>query len=308
MKWIKRLAVFVVGLVLVLGLAGAGAYYYGVRGTPEWWQRPKVSAEEQAAAANRADQKIMETLSVVREMEAAARASTQPADPSDRRPAATQTASTRRVTFSEEELNGFFNKWDRLYGWTERYKHHITDPGIVLHDGRIVVAGNSAELGTVVSIHFDPELDDRGRLNLELSKVLAGRLPIPQGFFDKYRTAARTRLKAVLPELQRDAELRADGSANSEAMNAAMAKLFLNVLANEPGEPVLFLPVGQRGRSMPVKLTEVEIEDKSLSLTVTLLDPAERVALLDRIRQRYDDQKTALNTGRTPTGARNRGS
>ena len=296
MKWVKRLVVFVVGLALVLGVAAVGAYYYGVRGTPDWWQRPKASAEEQAAAANRADQKIMETLSLVREMDAAERARTRPADPNDRRPVAAASASERKVTFTEDELNGFFNKWDRLYGWTERYKEHLTDPGIVLHDGRIVVAGNSAELGAVISVHFSPELDDKGRLNLELSRVLAGRLPIPQGFFEKYRTAAQNRLESALPDLQRRAEFRPDGSANADAMNAAMAKLFLHVLANEPGDAVLFLPSGQRGRSMPVRLKDVKIEDKALSLTVTPLTASQRAALLERIREPYEsDSEIAAN-------------
>jgi hypothetical protein len=307
MKWVKRLAMFVVGLSLVLGIAAAGAYYYGVRGTPEWWQRPKASAEEQAAAANRADQKIMETLSLVREMGAAERARTQPADPADRRPVASASATEREVTFTEDELNGFFGKWDRLYGWTERYKHHLTDPGIVLHEGRIVVAGNSSELGTVISVHFTPELDDEGRLNLELSKVLAGRLPIPQGFFEKYRTAAQNRLKLALPDLQRKAEFRPDGSANTDAVNAAMAKLFLQVLANDPGDAVLFLPSGQRNRSMPVRLTGVKIEDKTLSLTVTSLTAGERAALLARIREPHEGE-TALTAKTTPGTPSKRGS
>ena len=307
MKWIKRLVAFVGVLVLVLGLAAAGMYYYGLRGTPDWWQRPKVSAEEQAAAANRADRKIMETLSVVREMDAASRA--EGADPDDKRPAATQAAKKLEVTFTEGELNGFFNKWDRLYGWTQRYKDRISDPGIVIHDGRIVVAGDSRELGTVVSIHFDPKLDQKGRLNLELSKVLAGRLPIPQGFFNEYRTAGRERIKAALPEWQDGAQLRPDGSANSEAMTAAMAKLFLNVLANEPGEPVLFLPLAEKNRSLPVKLTNVEVKDKNLTLTVMPLNRAERAALLERIREPFEEKEaTAANAKPAPGESGRRGS
>lgn len=308
MKWMKRLGVFVVALVLVLGAVALGAYYYGVRGTPEWWQRPRVSAAEQAAAASRAEQKLMETLSVVREMDAASRTPQQPADPSDRRPSARQPAKKLEVTFTEGELNGFFNKWDRLYGWTERYKDRITDPGIIIHDGRLVVAGDSAELGTVVSLHFAPNLDGKGRLHLKLSKVLAGRLPIPQGFFDQYRSAGRQRLKAALPAMQAKAQLRPDGSANSEAMIAAMAKLFLNVLANEPGEPVLFLPLAEKDRSLPVKLTDVRIKDKSLTLTVTPLNGRGRVALLAWIRERYDEERTAVSVTPPPAQSPNRGS
>jgi hypothetical protein len=309
MKWIKRLVGFTIGLVVVLGLAALAMYHFGVRGTPDWWQRPQVSAEEQAAAANRADRKIMETLSVVREMDAASRARAAGADPNDRRPAATQGAAPLTVTFTEGELNGFFNKWDRLYGWTQRYQDRISNPGIVIHEGRLVVAGDSKELGTVVSIHFDPTLDDKGRLYLKLSKVLAGRLPIPQGFFDQYRTAGRERLAASLPAWQNRAQLRPDGSANGEAMTVAMGKLFLNVLANEPGEPVLFLPLAERDRSLPVKLTDVTIKDKSLTLTVMPLNRAERADLLKRIKEPVEDPDAKeVSIKSTPAKSSDRGS
>src|ERR687889_1600975 len=130
MKWFKRLTIFVVGLALVLGLAAAGAYFYGVRRTPEWLRRPIASAAERAAAANRLDQKIMEALSAVSEMNAGQNASSQPASSEDKRPVATQPFKQLRVSFTEEELNASFQKWDQLYGWTERYKDHVQDPSI----------------------------------------------------------------------------------------------------------------------------------------------------------------------------------
>src|SRR4051812_22421970 len=89
MKWLKRLTIFVVGLAVVLGLAAAGAYYYGVRRAPEWLRRPVASAADRAAAANRLDQKILETLSAVSEMNAGQNASSPPAATEDKRPSAT---------------------------------------------------------------------------------------------------------------------------------------------------------------------------------------------------------------------------
>lgn len=292
MKWIKRLLLTVVVLVILAGAAAVLAYVYGFRGTPEWLRQPVASEAEQAAAANRLDQKLLETLSVVREMDAYDPAAAS-AGGDDQRPSATQPATNLQVTLTEQELNAAFQKWDRLYGWTERYKEHVQDPSIVLHNGRIVLAGETQEVNSVLSLHFDPKLNQDGELSLRLAQVLAGRLPLPQSFLDKYRASARARLEAALPTLQRRAEFRPDGSANSEAMSAAMAKLFLNVLADEPAEPVLFLPV-RNERSVPVRLTDVDIEDKSLTLTVKPLNAAERVSLLQRIRERFD-KETALN-------------
>lgn len=308
MKWFKRLAIFVVGLVLVLALVAGAAYVYGVRRTPDWLQRPIASDAERTAAAGRLDRKILETLSLVGEMNAAESAGSRPSDPGDKRAVATQPSRSLRVDFTEDELNASFQKWDRLYGWTERYKAYVQNPSVVLHEGRIVLAGNSNELGTVVSLHFDPKLTKNGELDLRLERVLAGRLPIPQGFFDKYRSSATSKLQAALPSLQRKAQIKPDGSANSEAMAAAMGKLFLHVLANEPAEPVIFLPVRQ-STSVPVRLTDVTIDDKTktLSLTVKPLNAAERTSLLERIRTGADTE-TAMRANRGSGSPADRGS
>jgi hypothetical protein len=132
-------------------------------------------------------------------------------------------------------------------------------------------------------------------LDLRLSSILAGRFSLPQWSVEKYRTSMRAKLKSVLPELQRKAKFEPDGSANSDAVAAAMAKLFLHVLDNEPGEPVLFLPVRNK-RSVPVKLTGVTIDNKELTLTVKPLNAKERLGVLDEIRERYDKETARLET------------
>jgi hypothetical protein len=306
MKWLKRLTIFVVGLVLVLALAAAGAYVFGVRRTPDWLTRPIATAAERTAAAGRVDRKILEALSLVGEMNAAESAESRPADPTDKRAVATQPSRPLRVDFTEEELNASFQKWDQLYGWTDRYKDYVQNPTVVIHDGRLVLAGNSKELGTIVSLHFEPKLTQNGQLDLRLAQVLAGRLPIPQTFFEKYRTSATAKLQAALPNLQRKAQIKPDGSANSEAMTAAMGKLFLHVLANESAEPVIFLPVGQ-SRSVPVRLTDVAIDNQTLSLTVKPLNAAERASLLQRIRE-GSDKETAMSAAAASPPRGNRGS
>jgi hypothetical protein len=293
--WIKRVSFFVVGLALVL--AGvAGWAYWKVRGTPDWLRPSTATAEERAAAANRLDQKILEALSVARGWgESPEDSQTQPAGSEDKRPAATQHYSHLKVSFTEDELNASFQKWDQLYHWTERYRNYVQDPSIVLHDGKIIVVGKSDEVGTVVSLHFDPKLTSRGQLELRLSSVLAGRFSLPQWSVEKYRTSARTKLKSVLPNLQRKATIDPDGSANSDAVAAGMAKLFLHVLDDEPGEPVLFLPVRNK-RSVPVKLTDVTVANKELTLIVKPLNARERQAVLEQIRERYDKETASLGT------------
>ena len=82
-----------------------------------------------------------------------------PADPGDKRGVATQPARPLRVDFSEEELNASFQKWDQLYGWTERYRNYVQDPSVVIHDGRLVLAteeGVQEPVGAGDIVHLRP--------------------------------------------------------------------------------------------------------------------------------------------------------
>jgi hypothetical protein len=288
-KWFKRLTLFLVGLFFVVAITMAFMY----RRAPEWLRRP-ISAAEQAAAASRIEEKLRDAMSVVGEM-SHYDASSQPAPSTqtDLRPIASQPPRPLKIEVSEDELNALFAKWDKLYGWTERFKEHIRDPSLVLYDGRMILAGQSPDMGTVVSIHFEPKLDTKGQLQLRLTSVLAGRLPLPQAFQEKYRTSARNKLNAVLPNLQRKANIDSSGVANGEAVSAAMAKLFLHVLADEPGDAVLFVPLVKKG-SVPVRLTDVKIDEKNLTLTVKPMDVSERESLLTRIREK-DNTQTVMN-------------
>lgn len=288
-KWIKRLTLFFVGVFFVVAIAMAFLY----RRAPDWLRRP-ISAAEQAAAASRIEEKLRDAMSVVGEMSHYS-ASSQPmsATQSDLRPVASQPPGPLTIEVTEDEMNALFAKWDKLYGWTERFKEHVREPSLVLHEGRIILAGQSPDMGTVISIHFEPKLDSKGQLRLHLSNVLAGRLPLPQVFQERYRTSARNRLRAILPSLQRKANIDSAGVANGEAVSAAMAKLFLHVLADEPADAVLFVPQVKKG-SVPVQLKDVKIDKKTLTLTVRPMDVSERESLLTRIRER-DKRQTAMN-------------
>jgi hypothetical protein len=191
------------------------------------------------------------------------------------------------VSFTEQELNAAFEKWDTAYTWSDTYGERIRDPRIVLHDGRLIVAGILKDTGTLISLHFKPKVDPAGRLKFELARVLGGRLPLPESTFDQHREQLEEKLRASLPNLQRGAQIKPDGSANDKAVAATFAKLVLRILERTPEEAVLFLPANQ-GTRVPVKLSDVDIEGKSISLTVQLMTPQEREQLLERIREPYE--------------------
>ena len=288
MKWLKRL-LRIVALVVVLAAVGAAVAWYLLRGTPSWYDVVQVDPAVQQAAAVRAENELKRTIDWAASQQAeeraalhAARGASTPASPAPG-------SSSRRaltVSFTEQELNAAFEKWGKAYGWDTAYGQYVTDPRIVLHEGRLIVAGDVPSFGTVVSFHFQPAVDPDGRLRLELARVLGGRLPLPESAFDRYRERLELKVRSSLPELQRGADIKPDGSANDKAVAAALAKLMLGVLDRRPEEAVLFLPANQ-GARVPVKLADVRIEGKSIGLTVQLMTPQERAELLRRIREPY---------------------
>ena len=309
MKWLKRL-LRIVALVVVLAAVGAGVAWYLLRGKPSWYDVVKVDPAAQQAAAVRAENELKRTIDWASSQQAEERAAIHaargaaPAAPTTAPATGPSSRPSLTVALTEQELNAAFQKWGKAYGWDVAYGQYITDPRIVLHDGRLIVAGDVSTFGTVVSLHFQPAVDPQGRLQFELVRVLGGRLPLPESAFDKYREKLEQKLRASLPELQRGADIKPDGSANEKAVAAALAKLLLRVLDRRPEEAVLFLPANQ-GARVPVKLADVHIEAKSIGLTVQLMTPQERAELLERIREPYESAAAAAEPTETqpPVGS-----
>jgi hypothetical protein len=92
-----------------------------------------------------------------------------------------------------------------------------------------------------------------------------------------------------LPGYRKDAEIGPRGWANTPAVEATMSELLLNILHDRPAEPVLMLrgPTehGSDARSLPVKITAIDVADKTLRVTFRLLTTDEREALLQHIRE-----------------------
>ena len=67
-------------------------------------------------------------------------------------------------------------------------------------------------------------------------------------------------------------------------MAATLSQLLFNVADKQVAEPVLFLPLADRGHAVPVKVAEVAIEEGKLTLLVEPLTAPQRADLLARIR------------------------
>ncbi|HSU65432.1 MAG TPA: hypothetical protein VLJ39_01045 [Tepidisphaeraceae bacterium] len=289
MKWLKRLVYLAVFLVVLAGALGAAGWWLSRR-PPEWYSRRKATAQETQAAADRVQRQVQRTLSWAADQQAYA-------DSSRHGSPTTHPDQTLEISFTEDELNGFFQSWDSHFGWSNRYGDFVADPQIVLRDGQILLAAMVKQMGTVMSVEFDPKLVD-GKLQMPVEQVRAGQLPLPESVWDHYRTQLVSQIGARLPDWQKGAQIRPNGTANADAVAAAMSELMQDLLTNRPAKPILFLPydISNSQRSLPVKLTDIRISHGTLHLRVEPLTSSERQTLLRSIRT--EPVRTALNHNR----------
>jgi uncharacterized protein YpmS len=268
----------VLAAAIVLSVVGIAMF----KGTPTWYSdaagdRPTDAQREQLARA--AENKMIDAQNWAATLRADAQRSQYATTATTARAEASHV-----IEFSDRELNALFDKWSVLYGWRDKYAEYLEDPRVILKNDRLILAGRMKELGAVASIQFRPQLDAQGKLRLDLVRVTGGKLPLPEAAWVKWRDVIVDATRKNLPSWRAQAKIDSSGAANFSAMAATLSRLLFAVAARQPAEPVLFLPLAGEKDSVPVKVANVAVETGKLTLTVEPLTPAERAALLQRIR------------------------
>ncbi len=276
-------------ILFLIALAAAITGWFLLRGTPEWYRPRENSADRERVAAASVEDKLIRVYDWV----GAARARrVRQAESATHAPAATKplVPETFQVQFTDEELNAFFDKWADAGGRRAALEQYVDNPRLVLRDNQLILAATVKEMGTVVSMEFQPQIDEQGKLQMNLQKVLGGILPLPEALWTRQRDRVASALERKLPGLQQSSDISSDGAADAAAAMVGMNELVLAALNRQPAEPVLFMPFDVRhpGRSDPMKLTAVSIESGKISLTVQEMSPAQRQALLEKLHAPYD--------------------
>lgn len=276
-KWLKRIvAVLAVLLVLIVVLAGVALIL--VQSTPDWYQPGAMSEERRREAAQSATNKLI----TLQNETAGARADEQAALRNRRGPGTRPAGLV--ITLTDDELNALLTNWSAWQSVRSSYEKFLKDPYIILMDGRVVLSGRLKELdAAVASVHFEPRIDEQGRLHLTLAKVLAGKLPLPAATMASYQKRAADAVNRRLPQWRERAAIDPTGIANDATVSAVMGEMLMNVLNSQPSAPVVFMEVVSKGR-MPMKLADIDIQDHAITLTVQPMTLQEREELLRTIR------------------------
>lgn len=301
MKLLK-ICLLVLAVLLLGGIALSVGGWFMLRGTPEWYRPTTATVEQRAASAKRAEQMFTKMTNWAGGARAARLRAAIPATGEAPTTGQAVTALAHepstpfQIQFTGDELTALFEKWTEGNGRREFFNQYVQDARLVLRNNQLILAGNVNDLGTVVSVQFDPSIDAQGNLKMSIARVLGGILPLPDAVWARKRERIERMLRSKLPGYQQAAALSDDGTANSAASSAGMNKLLLSVLRGAAADPVLFIPydVQKLNRSLPVKITAVMIENDTMTITAEQMTPAERESMLERLRAPYQTATAAV--------------
>jgi hypothetical protein len=293
MRWLRRILLIVA--ILLCGLvaaAGMGAYLYRTR--PSWYHVESLSPAQQQDVQNQAEQKLAEVISwaasvqarQVRQMLGTASASDQPIGPLN-------------VTVSEDELNSFFDSWDSpdKQHFQDRLSRYFSNGQLVLWDGRIILAADSKDLGTLASVQLLPRVDEQGKLQLQWEGVSAGMLPVPQAVVGPQLERLQDLLRGEMSNWQKSAAVDRTCVANTAAMETAAARLLLDSMSGQSSQPMVFLPFDLRDphHTVAVRLGGIEVGNRSMSMMLQPLTGEEAQGMLEQMKT-----PDAIPNGATP--------
>jgi hypothetical protein len=293
-SWLKR-GLWLLAFAVVVGGGLSAVSYMMMRRTPDWYQPDTRTADQRRKAAG----KIENLLILLRnwggeqhaaKIRAAHNASMPPVDSHSqdqiRELLAQKPDQAFVISFTDDELNAFFNKWAEptaRRGWFDQY---VVDPRLVIRGNQLIVVGQPKAVDLVVSLVFEPKLDNDGNLNLNLVHVLGGVLPLPGAMWATQRTVVEETLQSNLPRYQQTAAISPEGIANGDAATAAMNQLLLATMQYKPASAVIFVPIELQhlSQSLPVKITALSLHDHTLEMTVEGMSAEERDSLLKHLK------------------------
>jgi hypothetical protein len=263
-------------LTVILIVVASAIGYRMLHGQPAWYTHGVPDSGEREQMARRVEDKLTNATSwsqsvwlAKQHAQAAPKSAAQP--PPANNPL--------EISLTEAEINAFISKWDQLPIISGKMAAVLSDPQVSLEDGRLIVAASVKDLDTVVSVHLAPRVDSQGMLHLDVEKVMGGQLPLPQAVWDAYAKRLAGKIERDLIKSDQAPQLLPDGSANPAMVDTVLGKMLLHFLNGQPADPVVFLkvPVDNRLRNLPVKITRAEIADKTLTMRFEPLDADEKI-------------------------------
>src|SRR5436305_8170355 len=132
MKKLLRWVLIVVLVLVVIGIAAPLFVRHQMHQQPDWYPTVHLAPDERAAAANRADQKLIAARSEIAEAYASqtrlARAGQTPT---------TSPGDESILSLTQDEIDAWLPKWESELGWSQRIERYLDDPAIIFRNQEI---------------------------------------------------------------------------------------------------------------------------------------------------------------------------
>jgi hypothetical protein len=277
-KFVKRL-LLVLAVLLVMAMILIGLAWDRLYTRPTFYQ-PYTWTAKQREAVN---QQVVDKLVLIHNLAEAAAGEARKAQL--HKPGNPNALHPLSLCFTEQELNAFIQHNAEMQGLRREFEDQIAEPAIFFWDGEVILSAELKKYGFVASAWLKPHLDAEGRLRVDLMRSMGGRLVIPNFIVNSQLDRARATIVPRLPTYQREARMDSTGRANASAVMAGLMKMLLNVTQRKPTEAVVFVPLGDDGKAVPLKLTQLVIEGDTLKLTVRPMSQAEREGVIEGVRK-----------------------
>jgi hypothetical protein len=230
---------FVIGVIAIFSL---------YKSTPDWYAPLAVASTQSSDIARGAENKLTELHNWAQRVNAGA-----------------TSTDAFEITLSQSEIDELMAKWSSLWTSLPHYDEYVSDARLVIRDGRIILVGRTPDIGAVTSVHLSPSLDDNGKLQLQIVKVMAGRLPLPEMLWRSQRQRLEEALSHEMARWRSQARTNRR-SVNAAAAFAGLSQLLIDSLENRATEPVIYLPLSEGGKALPVRVTKLQVRDRDISI------------------------------------------
>jgi hypothetical protein len=288
-KRIIRTLASALAMLLIVG----GISWYLYHQNPSWYHLKLSDSQTHQSTVNDAIQKLGGTFSWAAGIRAQFVRQSRGESPSATSTSASTSAfaaGPNTITLTEDEINALLQNWNdpETGDLQQGLQDHFSNGCVALVDHQIILAAESKELGAVLSIVFEPTVNDSGQLDLQMQGIYIGRLRIPHAALAGKLGELRQTLAAGLAEDQPVAHISASMVANPEAAGAGWTRMLIDAIDGQPSEPVIFMPFDLRVTSqlLAVHVTNVQISEGSITLTLEPISVDQRKEIEARLKRK----------------------
>ncbi len=273
-KWLKRIGLSLVVIVLLGGLVGLVMYQRADK-VPDWYTRAQTIPDD-PAVESRTAAKLQNWASKV-----------SAGDPQ------TKTSDDRQFTvvLTADDINRLIVKWSKSAGFEEKMSRYVRNVRVRIADDAITIAGQYVEYDKVVSVILKPQADGSGYAQLKLDSMRIGEQPLPLVVLNDKQARLSGNVAKQAQSVVHKLKIDDHSVASRATADLYYTSLAAELFAGKSADAYAFvgrLSGFSTDDPLAARVRAIDMRDGELTLTLESLDDTARTALLDKLRNTAD--------------------